>query len=369
MKRMILTAGPSITDLEINYVTDAIKNGWNENWNSYLARFEKKMADYNEVRHALSTSSCTGAMHLILLALGIGPGDEVIVPELTWVATASAVKYTGATPIFADVDINTWTIDPVSVRKKISARTKAIMPVHLYGHPAEMDQIMTIATEFNLLVVEDAAPAVGAEFKGKKTGTFGNAGAFSFQGAKMLVTGEGGMLITNDSELHAKIVQLGDHGRSRNPETPFWIDQLGYKYKMSNLQAALGLAQLERVDELIAKKRQIFSWYQSRLANIPGLQLNEEASWAKSIYWMSSIFLRKTFKLDRDGLIKALKVDQIDSRPVFPTISKYPMWKTDAINPVATEIGRNAINLPSGHNLQEDQVDYICKSIIRNLGV
>jgi perosamine synthetase len=366
-EKMILTAGPSITAKEKQYVADAVANGWNENWNSYLNRFENSFAKYLGAELSMSTSSCTGAMHLILLALGIGKGDEVIVPELTWVATASVVKYTGASPVFVDVDKDTWTIDPEKIRLAITPKTKAIMPVHLYGHPAKMDDIMNIAKEYNLLVIEDAAPAIGAECIGKKVGSFGNAAAYSFQGAKMLVTGEGGMLTTNDSELFAKIQQLGDHGRSRDPEKTFWIDKLGYKYKMSNIQAALGLAQLERVNELIDKKREIFGWYFERLKDIKGLKLNKEASWAKSIYWMSSIYLQTEFSVSRDELRQKLKEDMIDTRPVFPTISKYPMWKSDCQNPVAEHIGNNAINLPSGHNLTEEQIDYICKCIRKHL--
>ena len=243
------------------------------------------------------------------------------------------------------------------------------MPVHLYGHPAKMDTIMEIAKSNGLLVIEDAAPAVGAEFKGKKVGSFGDAGAYSFQGAKMLVTGEGGMLTTNNPELLAKIQQLGDHGRSRDPEKAFWIDELGYKYKMSNMQAAFGLAQLERVEELIERKRTIFNWYYRRLKDIPNLKMNKEATWAKSIYWMSSIYLDGEFPVSRDELIKKLREDMIDSRPVFPTISRYPMWRSDCYNPIAEHIGDNAINLPSGHNLKEDQVDYICKCILNHLAI
>ena len=255
----ILTAGPSITSLEIDYVNDAVRNGWNNEWNSYLTKLEDAFKEKFKFKHALLTSSCTGAMHMAIRALGIGPGDEVIVPELTWVATATVVNYVGATPIFVDVDKSTWTMDPDSFRNAITEKTKAVMPVHLYGHPAKMDEIMSIAREHNLRVLEDAAPAIGATFNDQYCGTFGDVAAFSFQGAKMMVTGEGGILLTNDDEVYANVKQMSEHGRSKDPNNTFWIETIGYKYKMSNIQAALGLAQFERIDELIARKRLIFS--------------------------------------------------------------------------------------------------------------
>lgn len=366
---MILTAGPSITQKEIDYVNDAVTNGWNENWNSYIQRLEDAFRDKFNVKHTLLTSSCTGALHMSLRALGVGAGDEVIVPELTWVASATVVNYLGAKPIFVDVDRKTWTMDPKSFEEAITEKTKAVIPVHLYGHPCKMDEITAIANKYNIKMLEDAAPAIGATVNGKFAGTFGDVAAFSFQGAKMLVTGEGGIIITNDDNIFANIKQYSEHGRSKNPEKTFWIETIGYKYKMSNIQAALGLAQFERINELIERKRLIFSWYKERLESIDGLALNQEAEWAKSIYWMTSIYLADSFKLTRDGLMKALKQDGVDTRPVFPTISKYPMWKSDCVNPIANEISANSINLPSGHNLTEKEIDYVCDKIKSNLGL
>ena len=243
------------------------------------------------------------------------------------------------------------------------------MPVHLYGHPSKMDEILSIAKDHNLKVLEDAAPAIGATFKDEYCGTFGDAAAFSFQGAKMMVTGEGGILITNDDKIMSNVRQYSEHGRSKDPNNTFWIETIGYKYKMSNIQAALGLAQFERIDELIDRKRLIFSWYKKRLVEVEGLRMNDEANWAKSIYWMASIFLEKDFGISRNDLMKNLKKDGIDSRPVFPTISKYPMWYSECHNPNAIAISENSINLPSGHNLEEDQVEYICNSIKKYLNV
>ena len=334
---MILTAGPSITQKEIDYVNDALINGWNENWNSYLLKLENAFKEKFNINNALLTSSCTGAMHMGIKALGISEGDEVIVPELTWVATASVVNYVRATPIFVDVDRKTWTLDPDSFRKSITPKTKAVMPVHLYGHPAKMDEIIAIAKEHNLKILEDAAPAIGAKFMDRYCGTFGDVSTFSFQGAKMMVTGEGGIVLTNNSEVYENIKQYSEHGRSKDPNNTFWIETIGYKYKMSNIQAALGLAQFERINELIECKRKIFSWYEKRLSNLEGISLNKEAKWAKSIYWMTSIFLEKNFGITRNELMQSLKVDGIDTRPVFPTISKYPMWYSDCYNPNAVK--------------------------------
>ncbi len=365
---MILTAGPSITKKEIDYVNDAVTNGWNDNWNSYIVRLEEAFKDKFNAKHALLTSSCTGGMHMAARAMDIGEGDEVLVPELTWVATASAPYYLGAKPVFVDVDKDTWTIDLKSAEKYITSKTKAIMPVHLYGHPSNMDEVMIFANKHNLKVLEDAAPAIGAKCNDKLVATYGSASVFSFQGAKMMVTGEGGIVLTNDDEIFAKIKQYSEHGRSRDPSKTFWIETIGYKYKMSNIQAALGLAQFERLDELISKKREIFSWYENRLSQYHDIKLNKEADWAHSIYWMTSINLIKK-SMSRDELMKKMKEDNIDTRPVFPTISKYPMWYSDCDNPIATAISENSINLPSGHNLTKDDINLVCDSIIKNLNL
>jgi len=361
----ILTAGPTISDLEVQYGVDAVKNGWNSNWGYYLNAFENEFAAYIGVPNAMATSSCTGAMHLALIAAGIGPGDEVIVPELTWVATASAVTYVGATPIFCDIDQESWTMLPESMERCITRKTKAVMPVHLYGHPCDMDPILELASKHGLFVLEDSAQSVGAEYKGRKTGSMGHAAAFSFQGAKALVTGEGGMLTTNDSDLMDRARFKGDHGRS--PDKALYNIEVGYKYKMSNVQAALGLAQIQRVNEIIHKKIEIFNWYHNRLKDIDLLQLNGQKSWAKNIYWMTSIVLSKNIPMTRDQFIIELGQRNIDSRPIFYPISDFPMFKSQS-NPAAYHIGLRGINLPSGHNRTEEEIDYICHHIRDLLG-
>ena len=367
---MILTAGPSITKLEKKYVYDAVKNGWNNNWNNYLNKLEYRFKEYFKVKYAIPTSSCTGAMHLILKALDIKKGDEVIVPDTTWVATASVVKYVGAKPVFADIDKDTWTICPKSVEKKINKKTKAIMVVHLYGHPSKMDDIKKISKKYKIHLIEDAAPAVGAKYNNQLVGTFGIAAAFSFQGAKLVVSGEGGMIITSNKSLNDKIKQLASHGRGNTKKKgAFWIEKIGYKYSMSNIQAALCLAQFERLDELIAKKRKIFSWYEKHFKNSEIVKLNKEVNPAQSIYWMTSIILNnKKMKKSIDGssLSKILKKNGIDTRPIFPSISTYPMWKSKN-NFFSKELGKYGLNLPSGHNLKKNQVDYIAKTILNIL--
>jgi perosamine synthetase len=366
--RMILTAGPSITEREIDYVLDAVRQGWNENWNGYLNRFEKGFADYVGTRFALCTSSCTGALHLAMVGLGLGPGDEVIVPEVSWVATASAVAYTGAKPVFVDIDSETWCMDPDSVRRAITSRTKAIVPVHLYGHPVEMAAITRLAHEHKLSVLEDAAPALGATVNGQRVGGLGDLACFSFQGAKIMTTGEGGMLVTSDEELYERIKFLGDHGRDKH--IPFQISAIGYKYKMSNIQAALGLGQLERIEELVEKKRTIFQWYRQRLEGVAGLRLNAERPWARSIYWMTSIVLDDGVDVSRDKVIAGLKERHVDSRPFFPPISSFPMFAScQERNPVAWRVSRQGINLPSGHNLTEQDVERVCDSLLEAMKV
>jgi perosamine synthetase len=358
-KSLILTAGPTISALEASYANDATRHGWNSQWSGYLDKFEKGFAEYIGVKHAIATSSGTGALHIALMALGVGPGDEVIVPDLTWVATGNAVVYCGATPIFADVEPISWTLDPAKLERHITSKTKAIMPVHLYGQPADMDAIMSIANAHNLPVVEDAAPAIGAECRGRKVGGFGSFGMFSFQGAKLVVTGEGGMLVTNDDELYDRAHFLWDQGRV--PGT-FWIEETGWKYKMSNIQAAIGLGQIERAEELIEAKRRIHNWYCEDLSGIAQIELSREAAWARSICWMTSITLADG--LDREAVRKALKERSVDTRPAFPAISGYPMWPVkQPPQPVAQRIGSQSINLPSGHRLTRAQVRYVATSV------
>jgi perosamine synthetase len=356
----VLTAGPSISAREASYALDAVRTGWNGRWSIYLDRFSNAFAEYLGVRHAIPMASCTGALHLSLLACDIGPGDEVVVPDLTWVATANAVRYVGATPVFADIQDDSWCLDPAAFEAAITERTKAVMPVHMYGHPTDMDAIMLIARSHGVAVIEDAAPSIGAECRGRRTGTFGDAAAFSFQGAKLLVSGEGGMLVTDDDAVYERAKYLWNMGH----EGDFWIGELGWKYKLSNVQAAVGLGQLERVDELIEAKRRIFGWYEEGLVGLPGITLARETEWARSIYWMPSIRVGPESGLSRDDLRRALAAGGVDTRPVFPAISQYPYWpQRQEPGPVALRVGQEGINLPSGVCLRQHEVAHVCVAV------
>lgn len=354
-----LTAGPSISELEVKYVLDAVKNGWNENWNCYLKKFERKFADYVGVKYAISTSSCTGAMHVALIAMGIKPGDEIILPDLGWVTAGNVVLYAGSKPVFVDVDMDSFCIDPESIKKAITTKTKAIIPVHMYGHPADMGKIMDIAEEHNVLVLEDAAPSIGAEIDGKKTGNFGDMAAFSFQGAKMMVTGEGGMLVTDNKEYYQRASKLMDQGK--NPNKTFWIDELGFKYKMSNIQAALGLAQLERVDKFIEKKIKINQWYTEELRDVKEIRVSSQSDYCKSVHWMTSIIVHD--KIDRDLIMKELKKRNIESRPFFYPMSFFEYFNSNVENKISIKLSKKGINLPSGVCLNREDISWISSCI------
>lgn len=299
---------PSITDLEISYVNDAIANGWGEKCYDYIYKFESLFSTYMNTKHAIATSSCTGAIHLALMALGIKEGDEVIVPEITWIASVEPILYIGAKPIFVDVLEDTWCIDPVKIKEAITPKTKAIIPVHIYGNVCDMDAIMQIAKENGLKVLEDAAEGLGSELNNRKAGSIGDAGVFSFHGTKTMTTGEGGILVTNDTEVYEKAKILNDHGRNaKDPENKmFWMRNYGYKYKMSNLQAALGCAQIERIEELVEKKRLIFNLYADLLKGYP-CKLNPEEPGVKNSYWLPTIVFDESVNFDREAFLKFVK--------------------------------------------------------------
>jgi perosamine synthetase len=357
----ILTAGPSISSYELVNTVDAVTSGWNNKHSDYLRRFESEFADYIGSKYAMATSSCTGALHLALLAAGIGPGDEVIVPDITWVATASAVRYVGAKPVFADVNLNDWTLNLNELGRLLNSKTKAIIPVHLYGYSANISRIIDFAKENNLVVIEDAAPAIGTTFNSQKVGSFGDVGCFSFQGAKLLVTGEGGMLVTDSKEIYDRAYKIQDHGRK--PGT-FWIETLGHKYKMNNLTASFGLGQLAKVDNQIYRKSRINRWYKELLGDLDVIKFQEEIDGSSSIHWMTSFTINPESHISRNELISALSKQNIDTRPVFPSISQYEIWGYKAETPINSKfIGENGINLPSGVNLSLRSVEKVAKEI------
>lgn len=356
---------PSITDTEIRYVDDAIRNGWGPKCYDYIKLFESKFATYQNNKFALATSSCTGAIHLALMAMGVKADDEVIVPELTWIASVEPIMYIGAKPVFVDVLEDTWCIDPQKIREAVTAKTKAIIVVHLYGNLCEMDEIMKIATENNLMVLEDAAEGLGSEIDGRKAGSIGHAGVFSFHGTKTLTTGEGGILVTNDESVFERAKVLNDHGR--NPKDPdnkmFWMRDYGYKYKMSNIEAAIGVAQIERIEELVEKKRQIFSWYADLLKDIPA-RMNPEYPNTKNSYWLPTLIFDKSINFDRDAFFEFMKSKNIDSRPFFYPLSSLPMFDRQKENLVAYDIYSRGINLPSFHDLTFDEAEFVSELII-----
>ncbi len=367
MNKRISFAGPSITDREIDSVMDALKNGWYENYDMHVKKLEKTFADYLGVKYALATHCCTQALHLACAAIGLKEGDEVIVTDFSWVATAYAVAYTGAKCVFADIEPETWTIDPDCLRKAITEKTRAIMLVHTFGHPAGMDEIMKIAKENGLYVIEDAAPALGATYKGRKVGTFGDVACFSFQGAKMAVSGEGGILVTDNEEIYERAKLLSSMGRT-DSEAVFWSDMLGYQYTMGNLAASLALSQLLRVEELMKIKRDIFGWYEQGLSSAPGIRLVKEKEGCKSNYCYPSLLLTDEIVADRDEIISGLKALNIHCRPAFPRMSRFPVFEQRYENPVAALVERRGISLPSAANLNKRDVSFVCESIKRLIG-
>ncbi|HLO90441.1 MAG TPA: DegT/DnrJ/EryC1/StrS family aminotransferase [Lentimicrobium sp.] len=350
---------PSLRGNERKYLNDCIDTNWLTWQGQYIKRFEKKFANYIGVEYSSTTSNGTVALHLALLALGVGIDDEVIVPTLTYIASANAVVYCGAKPVFCDVDPVTWQLDPLEVRKKITPHTKAIMAVHVYGHPCEMDELKDIAIEFNLAIVEDCAESFGSKFKGRYTGTIGDIGVFSFFGNKTITTGEGGMVVTNKKTLIDRVNLLKGQGLARHRE--YWHEVIGFNYRMTNIAAAIGLAQLERADEILEKKQQIARWYLDLLADLP-LSFQLETGDVLHSYWMFSILTDDA--KSRDLLRHYLKSNGIETRPVFHPIHTMPMYCDNFQQlKIAEDIGWRGINLPSYPDLTEEDVNEISKII------
>lgn len=352
---------PSITQLEINYVTDAVSSTWISSLGKYIDRFEAEFAQFCGTRFAICVSNGTVAIQLALTAHGIGKEDEVIMPNLSFIATANAVLHAGAKPVFADIDPFHWCIDPKAIEALITPKTKAIMPVHLYGHPAEMDKIIEIANKHGLWVIEDAAEAHGAMVSGKRVGSWGHCATFSFYGNKNLTTGEGGMITTDDEDFYNKCKYLRDHAMSK--EKRYWHTEPGFNFRMTNLQAAIGCAQMERVDEIMAKRQVIFDWYKKYLGEIDGIRINQTANWATNSYWLICLENQAWNLQSRDQFMVELKKRGVDSRPFFYPMSDMPyLDKTDK-TPVAHDLYRKGINLPTYFDLTEEQVLFVCDSV------
>mgnify|MGYP001594115353 FL=1 len=357
---------PAISKNALKYVTDCIKTGWVSSSGKYLKDFEEKFAKFLGVKHAITTTNGTTALHLAILALGIKKGDEVILPSHTMMSSAAAIVYTGATPVLVDVERDSWNMDVSQIEEKISKRTKAIMPVHIYGHPVDMDPIIALAKKYHLYIIEDAAESTGAEYKRKLTGTLGDIGCFSFYANKIITTGEGGMMVTNNDKIanHARLLKDMAH----SPQKRFLHKEIGFNFRMTNLQAALGVAQLEEVKKYIQKKRWMAALYNEELSKIKGLTLPIEHSWAKNVYWMYGILVEKEFGVTRDEFMKKLLEMGIDTRTFFIPMHKQPALKQLGLfkgekYPVSDEIGRRGLYLPSGLALTEKQIRIVCKTI------
>ncbi|OAF01221.1 aminotransferase DegT [Bradyrhizobium centrolobii] len=360
---------PAIGPRERELVLAALDSGWVSSIGEYIDRFEEEFAKYCGTRYALAVSNGTTGLHLALATLGLTQGDEVIVPDLTFVATANAVAYTGATPVLADIDPDTLCLDPASVRALITPRTKAIIPVHLYGHPADMDALTEIADSYGIAVIEDAAEAHGAEYRGRRVGGLGKCGVFSFYGNKVITTGEGGMLTTDDQEFWQRAKRLRDHAMS--PTRRYFHEDRGFNYRITNLQAALGVAQLERIDEFLNRRAEIMDWYRQAISANSEVRLNRVKNWAKSAYWMVCLEVDSFDAAQRDEFMRLLKARGIDSRPYFCSMSSMPMYQQAAL-PVAGRKAQTGLNLPSYFEMTKSDVQRIgsdVNDILKSMGV
>jgi perosamine synthetase len=374
MSARIPIAGPWITEKEVRYVSEAVANGWYENSAKYQGEFEAAFAAFTGRRYAVALPSCTSGLHLALLSLGVGPGDEVVVPDVTWIATSAPVSYVGATPVFADFDPASWCITADSIEAVLTSRTKAVIVVDLYGNMPDLDPILQLCRARDIAVIEDAAEAAGATYKGRSAGSFGAFSAFSFHGSKTLTTGEGGILLLDGEAAYQRCLTLRDHGRAPG-ETMFWNHTIGHKYRMSSMQAALGMAQLERLPELIARKRAIFDWYRRELGNLPGISLNSEASDVFNVYWMVTVVLDSKLGWTKEKLVPALRESNIDCRPFFYPLSMLPAYESfptaaeaRARNSASYAVSPYGINLPSALSLTEEQVAFVAAKLKNLIG-
>lgn len=363
---MIPVCEPLLNGNELNYVTDCLNTNWISSKGKYIEEFEQEFAHYCGCTYGISTTSGTTALHLALASLGIGSGDEVIIPTFTMIASAFAVAYTGAEPVLVDAEPETWNIDVRQVEAKITPRTKAIMPVHIYGHPCDMEPMLEIAQRHNLYVMEDAAEAHGAEYKGKKAGGIGHVGCFSFYANKIITTGEGGMVVTNNPNIAQKAWALKDLAHSK--EKRFLHTDIAFNYRMTNIQAAIGLAQFERIDELVGRRRAHAYLYNSLLKDVLGIILPSEKQWAKNVYWMYGILIDDNFGISRDELIEKLKSRGIETRAFFipvhqqPAFQKMNLFQGESYT-VAEELSLRGLYLPSGSGLTEEQIGYVSETI------
>jgi perosamine synthetase len=364
----IPVAAPVFAGREREYVADCMESGWISSGGKYVEMFEAAFAKFCGVRHAVACCNGTAALHVALAALGVGPGDEVIVPTLTFVATANAVTYCGARPVFVDSEPAAWNLDPAQVEGKITPRTKGIVAVHLYGHPAEMDELRAVARRRGLFLLEDAAEAHGALYRGRTVGSLGDAAAFSFYGNKIISTGEGGMVTTDDDALAARARLL--RGQGMDPERRYWFPVVGYNYRMMNLPAAIGLAQLERADWHTGRRREVAEGYLELLRDVPGLRRQEESEWARHAYWMFSVVLGGEARVERDALMARMHERGVETRPLFYPVHLLPPYREAARGeefPVAERLARRGLSLPTWAGLGIDDLKHVCEVLRESL--
>lgn len=356
---MIPIAKPYFGGKELQYVSECINEGWVSSIGKFIHRFESEFANYHSVEYATTTSNGTAALHLALEALGVGPGDEVIVPNLTFIASVNAIRYVGAEPIFVDSEKETWNLDLKDVQDKITQKTKAILPVHLYGNPCNMVKLMEVAKHNSLFVVEDCAEALGAEYADRKVGSFGDISCFSFFGNKIITTGEGGMCTTNNEGLYKKMQLLKNHGMDANKK--YWHPVIGFNYRMTNIQAAIGLAQMEQINNFLEKRKQIAHWYSDYLNEIKGLNLHPKSDGGKEVYWMYSIILDEG--IHRNKLIEHLRMRGIDTRPFFALPTRMPPYESDTQFPNASFLSSQGLNLPTSVDLTKENICFVCNNL------
>lgn len=358
--RMIPVASPSIGEKELEYVTDCVKSGWISSQGPYVKKFEEAWAKYCGCKYGVACNSGGTALDLALATLGVGLNDEVVVPTLTMVACANSVHHFGAHSVFVDSEAETWNINPAEIEGVITSRTRVIMPTHLYGHPCDMNPIMELAERYDLKVVEDCAEAHGAEYKGRKVGSIGDVSCFSFYANKIVTTGDGGMVVTNDEEVAEESRLLRDHYFTAG--THFWHKHVGFSYRMSSLQAAVGLAQVERIDELVNVRRENAAYYNSLLEDVDGVKLPPNEEWANPVYWMYSILLD-----ERDYVKAKLWEDEIETRTFFIPLHFQPPFKQLRSFPVAEDLANRGINLPSGATLTKQEIERVVEVIKANV--
>jgi perosamine synthetase len=357
---------PDLSGNEENYVVDAIRSTWISSTGSYVKRFEKEFAEIAGTRYALSVANGTLALHLAMIALDVAPGDEVIVPSLTYIATANAVKYMGGTPVFVDVDPATWCMDPGKIEAVVTPRTKGIIPVALYGHPADLDPINAIARKHGLWVVDDTAEAHMARYRGRPAGSLAPISTFSFYGNKIITSGEGGALTYDDPDLDRRLRMLRSQGM--DPNRRYFFPIIGYNFRLTNIACALLCAQLERKDQIMARRQAIFASYREQLGAVPGIGFQPVAEWAVAAPWLFCITVdRDRFGIDRDVLAEKLEQKGVETRPFFVPLHTLPPYETGGSSPahfpVTDQLGREGLNLPTFGGMTDEQINYVCKTI------